>query len=59
MTTLTDIANNTLDALRRGSETSTPDLHVEESGTVLSVGRGIARLSGLPDVRSEELVRLP
>ncbi|MHB1391154.1 MAG: alternate F1F0 ATPase, F1 subunit alpha [Thermoleophilia bacterium] len=32
-------------------------LVLEESGTVCSVGKGIARIEGLPGVRSEELVR--
>jgi F-type H+-transporting ATPase subunit alpha len=34
-----------------------PALRVRETGTVLSVGAGIARVSGLPSVTSEELVR--
>ncbi len=32
---------------------------VEESGTVVSIGNGIARVSGLTGVRSEELVQFP
>lgn len=35
------------------------DLTPRETGTVTSVGRGIARVSGLPDVQSEELLRFP
>jgi F-type H+-transporting ATPase subunit alpha len=33
------------------------DLEFEESGTVASVGKGVARIEGLPGVKSEELVR--
>ncbi len=34
-------------------------LRVEETGTVVGVGEGIARVSGLPGVCSQELVRFP
>jgi F-type H+-transporting ATPase subunit alpha len=34
-------------------------LAVEEVGTVQRVGEGIAQVSGLPNVQSEELVRFP
>ncbi len=35
------------------------ELHSRETGTVLQVGGGIARVTGLPGVTSEELVRFP
>ncbi len=35
----------------------TPELRQYEIGTVQSVGRDIARVSGLPNIRAEELVR--
>jgi F-type H+-transporting ATPase subunit alpha len=38
---------------------SRPGLGVHEVGTVHYVGQGIARVEGLPNVRSEELVRFP
>jgi F-type H+-transporting ATPase subunit alpha len=38
---------------------SRPELGVHEVGTVNYVGQGIARVEGLPNVRSEELVRFP
>src|SRR5665811_262715 len=34
-------------------------LGFHESGTVCFVGKGIARITGLPNVRSEELIRFP
>ena len=37
----------------------TPALRLYEVGTVNYVGKGIARVEGLPTVRSEELVRFP
>lgn len=35
------------------------DLKVEESGTVISIGSGIARIAGLAAVQAEELVEFP
>ena len=43
------------EAIGRGA----PALRLQETGTVLQVGGGIARVRGLPGVTSEELVRLP
>lgn len=36
-----------------------PEIEIEEVGTVTYLGRGIARVKGLPKVRAEELVRFP
>jgi F-type H+-transporting ATPase subunit alpha len=44
----------TIEEVVRGQEA---DLDFEESGTVCFVGKGIARIIGLPHVKSEELVR--
>ena len=38
---------------------ASPDLKVEESGSVISIGSGIARISGLAGVQSEELIEFP
>jgi len=46
------VAGQTLDDFK-------PELTPKEIGTVKSVGEGIARVEGLPNVRSEELVRFP
>jgi len=35
------------------------DLKVEESGTVISIGSGIARIAGLAGVQAEELIEFP
>jgi F-type H+-transporting ATPase subunit alpha len=45
--------------LRAAREAFTPDLAPHEVGTILSVSTGIAMVSGLPGVGSEELVRFP
>ncbi|MFA5801330.1 MAG: alternate F1F0 ATPase, F1 subunit alpha [Thermoleophilia bacterium] len=46
----------TIGSVLSGQETS---LGFHESGTVSFVGKGIVRITGLPNVRSEELVRFP
>jgi len=48
-----------LDAVERVVSTERVDLAPIEVGTVTYVGQGIARLAGLPYVKSEELLRLP
>ena len=45
--------------LSRGREAFTPQLTPHEVGTITSVSTGIARVSGLPSVGFEELVRFP
>jgi F-type H+-transporting ATPase subunit alpha len=52
--TVLDDAFGTLTHVVRGQEA---ELDFEEAGTVCYVGKGIVRISGLPNVRSEELVR--
>jgi len=51
------IASESDAALDRAIERLAPHLAVEEVGATLSIGRGIARVSGLPHVQAEELVR--
>ncbi|MFH1484511.1 MAG: alternate F1F0 ATPase, F1 subunit alpha [Chloroflexota bacterium] len=46
-------------AFHRVLDTFSAELSVEEIGTVKYLGRGIARVEGLPTVRAEEVVRLP
>jgi F-type H+-transporting ATPase subunit alpha len=48
--------DRTLDLIARVAGAHRPALALREVGTVLSVGPGIARLSGLPGVGAEELV---
>ena len=45
--------------LTQALDTYTPRLSVREFGTVTHIGPGIARVIGLPGVRSEELVQFP
>ncbi len=45
--------------LERAVQQTQPTLRVEETGTVLGVGEGIAWVGGLPRVRYQELVRFP
>jgi len=45
--------------LSRGRETFTPQLTLQEVGTITSVSTGIARVSGLPGVGFDELVMFP
>ncbi len=46
----------TFDSMRRARESYRPRLVLSETGTVISVSEGIARISGLPGVGYEELV---
>jgi F-type H+-transporting ATPase subunit alpha len=47
------------EGLRSAREAFKPGLTPHEVGTVLSISTGIARVSGLPGVGSEELIRFP
>ncbi len=46
-------------ALSRGREAFKPQLTAQEVGTIIGVGTGIARVSGLPGVGFDELVMFP
>jgi F-type H+/Na+-transporting ATPase subunit alpha len=50
---------HTLGVLGRVASEQQADLHLHEIGEVRSVGHGTARVTGLPGVRSEELVAFP
>lgn len=54
MSGLVDLITN---ELQKQIESFAPELEVRDIGTVLEAGDGIARLSGLADVRSQELVQ--
>ncbi len=45
--------------LKQGRQTFTPQLTPYEVGTIISVSTGIARVSGLPHVGFDELVKFP
>ena len=54
---MTDSLQNLSAELRRQIEGFTPTVEVKDIGTVLEAGDGIAVVSGLAGVRSQELVR--
>jgi F-type H+-transporting ATPase subunit alpha len=56
---LDEVLNDALGRLHTAIERGAPTLRAREIGKVLHVGGGIARVSGLPGVTSEELVRFP
>ena len=56
---LRELLDETFGTLKQAVDRAEPTLTLHESGTVLQIGGGIARVSGLPSVRSDELVRLP
>jgi F-type H+-transporting ATPase subunit alpha len=56
---LQSVFDNAFAGLSRGRETFTPQLTPREVGTITSVSTGIAKVSGLPGVGSDELVKFP
>jgi F-type H+-transporting ATPase subunit alpha len=46
-------------AISQSLDSHRPQLKFEEIGTISFVGKGIARISGLPHVKSEELISFP
>lgn len=54
---LDKLLHDSMSTLSAAIENSVLELRPRETGTVLQVGGGIARVSGLPGVTSEELVR--
>lgn len=57
--TLRPLFEQTFTDIAHARETFNPDLQAREIGRVTSVATGIARVSGLPNVGSEELVKFP
>ena len=57
--TLQGVFDRTFAGIRRGCEAFAPQLVAHEVGTVTSVSTGIARVSGLPGVGFEELLKFP
>ncbi len=56
---LTSVAMRTIEAIDRVLEAHEPEVRVQETGMTTYVGRGIARVSGLPGVQVDELVLFP
>ena len=58
-TQLDNVLNQVFDAAETALEERDAEPTVREVGRVLSVGDSIARVSGLPNVQSEELIQFP
>jgi F-type H+-transporting ATPase subunit alpha len=56
---LESVFDRTLAGINQGLQAFTPQLTPREVGTVISVATGIAKVSGLPGVGFEELVKFP
>jgi F-type H+-transporting ATPase subunit alpha len=56
---LQSVFDNAFAGLSRGRETFTPQLTPREVGTITRVSTGIAKVTGLPGVGSDELVKFP
>ena len=56
---LQNVYDSAFAGLRQGREAFTPQLTPREVGTITSVSTGIAQVSGLPGVGSDELVKFP
>jgi F-type H+-transporting ATPase subunit alpha len=56
---LQSVFDRAFDAISQVREAYRPDLAPQEVGTIKSVSTGIARVSGLPGVSSEELIKFP
>lgn len=56
---LQQLLDQTMTTLHAVVESGKPSLRPRETGTVLHVGGGIARIKGLSSISSEELVRFP
>lgn len=54
-----EVLSDALAALGQSLESYRPQLKVEEIGTISFVGNGVARIRGLPHVKSEELISFP
>ena len=56
---LENLFDTTFAGIRQARETFSPQLRLRETGTIISVATGIAKVSGLPGVGYDELVMFP
>ena len=56
---LSGALDGTFENFRQSLDRTRPSLKPYETGTVTYLGEGIARIDGLPGVRSEEIIRFP
>jgi F-type H+-transporting ATPase subunit alpha len=59
MTSLNQILDSTFSAIENTVESHQAEITLSEIGTVIQVDEGVARITGLPGVQSEELVQFP
>lgn len=60
MTEILDkLLKNTVTSMQEVVNRNKPVMHIRETGTVTHIGGGIARVSGLPSITSEELIAFP
>ena len=57
--TLPSVLEGTFAALDKAIDEFEPDLRPREVGQVVYAGKGVARVAGLPSVRSEEILTFP
>ena len=56
---LQSVLDSTFSAISQAREAFTPQLAPREVGTITSIATGIAKVSGLPGVGFEELIKFP
>ena len=56
---LTDVFDDVFTQISQAQENLVPQLKAKETGTVISLSTGIARVSGLPGVGFEEVLKFP
>lgn len=54
-----EVMADTFEAIDRNASAHRLSLKLEEIGTVFYVGKGVVRVKGLPNAKSEELIRFP
>jgi F-type H+-transporting ATPase subunit alpha len=56
---LQDVFDSALSGMRQARESFAPELKPQEVGTITSIATGIAKVSGLPSVGFEEVLKFP
>jgi F-type H+-transporting ATPase subunit alpha len=56
---LQSVLDSTFSAISQAREAFTPQLTPREVGTITSIATGIAKVSGLPGIGFEELIKFP
>jgi F-type H+-transporting ATPase subunit alpha len=59
LTPFSDMLDEVFSELKQARENFSPALNLHEVGTIMNVATGIAKISGLPNVGSEELIVFP